>query len=189
LDFDAIEVAEGSAEYEEWHKKLGFQPLGEEAVVKAKERVKQLKIVYGDSFTSPFGWARCALGPDDGKGFKALERAVRLDHWRPAYRGACHSIHATPRRVFFSFSQPEVELPILAVGPSNYGLADPGQNAVLSLVQLTSAFMLFTEKEAPIDLAVVLRVMMNTADTAAGILVDIHHKLEQELKDDDVDES
>ena len=30
---------------------------------------------------------------------------------------------------------------------------------------------------------------MNTADTAAGILVDIHHKLEQELKDDDVDES
>lgn len=38
------------------------------------------------------------------------------------------------------------EIDVLLAGPSNFGLADPGQSTALSLLQVTSALLLTTPK-------------------------------------------
>jgi hypothetical protein len=71
--------------------------------------------------------------------FVDIERAAGIDHLRPYYRMASHPVHANPKGVFFRLGL-MWESQILLAGPSNAGLADPGQCAALSLSQVSAVF-------------------------------------------------
>lgn len=184
LEHDAIEVAKGSEEYEQCYSPLGFQPLGENNVRSAKERAARLVEKYGENFSQPFGWA-CSVVKDVGRpGFASIERAVNLQHFRPLYRGSSHNVHAPSRRVFHSNMSPAGTPQVLATGPGNYGLADPGQNAAISLVQLTACFLWLYGKEVPIDVTAALAILGRLSDSASSALLDAHQQLEREIAED-----
>ena len=110
---------------------------------------------YGEDFRSDYGWASEALG-NRNPNFDALEASVGLDHWRAHYRMGGHNVHANPKGTFFKLGLLD-EVNLLLAGPSNAGLADPGQNAALSLTQLSSALLVL---QTTFDNLVALRTML-----------------------------
>jgi hypothetical protein len=84
-------------------------------------------------FRGDYGWAAGFLG-NAKPTFADLEDTVSLDHYRPFYGAASDSIHAGPKGLQAKLSSVHEDL--LLLGPSPYGLADPGQNTALSLALL-----------------------------------------------------
>ena len=102
------------------------------------DRVRSL---YSDeAFLNDYGWAAPFLGDGSNQRikFSQIEEAARIDHLRPYYRLASHGVHANSRGAFFSLGLPEGESAML-FGPSWIGLSVPGQNAAISLAQVTVA--------------------------------------------------
>ena len=70
-----------------------------------------------------------------------------LDHFRPYYKLASHNVHANPKGMLFRLgSPPDAEL--LIAGPSIYGIADPGHETAISLLQITTNVLTY---DATID--------------------------------------
>ena len=59
------------------------------------------------------------------------------------YKLACNNVHSGPKSIRFKLGlfEKESEALILA-GPTNYGLADPGQSCAISLGQVTTTLLL-----------------------------------------------
>lgn len=127
----------------------------QESVRRARNEVVRR---FGAGYESDYGWAVGVLGkkPD----LPDLEAANELSRWRPYVRMAEHAIHAGSRSLFWDIGMPE-EMGAGPIGPTNMGLADPGQNTALTLQLATLAYLLSrTELEALVD-AQALGVMAN----------------------------
>ncbi len=177
LEHEVIESAKGAEEYQRWYSRLGYDPI-EPAVLEDLRR-EQDRVVkaHGPVFRNPHGWAAAALGRQDRFGFDAVEAAVDLSHLRPFYRMASHSVHAASKGATFSLSQPFWPPRALLAGPSNAGLADPGQCAAQSLVLATSSLLL---DEPTLDRLIMMRLLSELAIQATDELMDAHWKLEAE---------
>ncbi|MBU7027765.1 MAG: hypothetical protein HXS48_12585 [Theionarchaea archaeon] len=120
---------------------LGYPPLAKEEEKKLEECRDQLYAEYGKWFVKgPYGWAADVLGKEKPQ-FKDLEEAAGLSHLRPYYRMALDAIHAGPKGITFNLGLPETEKELLLTGPSNTGLADPGQLTAISLNQINVALL------------------------------------------------
>src|SRR5436190_21557442 len=93
---------------------------------------------FGKEFRGQYGWAAHHLKLSQ-PGFGDLERAAGIDHLRSYSQMASYNVHANAKGIFWKLGlMPETQL--LLAGSSNVGLADPGQSAALSLVQVTTVF-------------------------------------------------
>lgn len=103
---------------------------------------------YGKDFDSQYGWATPFL-PENNRapGFQSLEKAVKLDHMRPYFKWASQNIHPNIKTITKSLTLPTFETSVINIGPSNFGLTDPAQNAALSLTQATATILTIVEKE------------------------------------------
>jgi hypothetical protein len=117
--------------------------LGEEVSVQEVEELKraraELVAKYGRSFANNWGWAAGVLKKAD-PGFHDIAAATDMSHWAPYVRMASHGIHAGPRGGYFDLGSPD-RLMAIPPGPSHFGLADPGGNALVSLGQATVALL------------------------------------------------
>jgi len=105
--------------------------------MKSMEKTKtELCARFGKGFSKEYGWAA-----DRTKiiTFKDLENEVGINHLRPYYKMANISIHAGPKGIRFSLGSPNNN--IIPVGASNMGLADPGMNTVISLLNMNTALL------------------------------------------------
>jgi hypothetical protein len=142
---------------------LGVQPMAAAVFEQLQREADQVKKKYGKGFASDYGWAS-DLMPRGLSGFRGLETLAGLDRMRPHYRLASHGIHSGARGGALNvFEQGGARM--LAVGPSNTGLGDPGHGTLLALAQVTSALV----NVAPEDVATFQRVV---ALKALHILVD-----------------
>jgi hypothetical protein len=137
LRHEVIESHKAALEYQEYYKKLGYEPLSEEKLEKIKREYDSLIVKYGKSYKEQYGWAADDLKLRNPK-ISQIEKDVKLDHFRPYYRMASHSIHLNPKGIIFPLGLMDLTKPILLAGPSNAGLADPGQCMVISLNQITA---------------------------------------------------
>jgi hypothetical protein len=135
---EVVESRRAANEYEKYRKRLGRRTLGKGEIRKLESRCATLGQKFGPDFLSPYGWAAHDLKMKKPT-FADIERAAGIDHLRPYYRMASHPVHANPKGVFFSLGLMS-ESQILLAGPSNSGLADPGQCAALSLSQVSAVF-------------------------------------------------
>lgn len=87
-------------------------------------------------------------------------------------------MHANPTGTFFKLGLLD-EVNLLLAGPSNAGLADPGQNAALSLTQLSSALLVL---QTTFDNLVALRTMLLLEGEIGEMFLDA----DQCLKEDEV---
>ncbi|MBU7047416.1 MAG: hypothetical protein HXS54_13365 [Theionarchaea archaeon] len=137
---DSIESYKAMMEYQKHSNTLGY-PLLIREEKKLKKFRDKLRSKYGKSFVrETYGWAADALKKEKPR-FSDIESAVNLSHLRPFYRMAAHAIHANPKGITFDLGSPGINKELLLTGPSNTGLADPGQLTAISLNHINVALL------------------------------------------------
>ncbi len=173
---DAVESYKAARQYQEYHKRLGYEPLSDQEFKQIESAYQHLLNRFGPAYKESYGWAEPLIGKKRPT-FKDIEEEVELDHLRPFYKMASHNVHANPKGVFFKLGlglYPESQ-DILLAGPSNQGLADPGQGAALSLAQITVTLL---GLETNIDRLVICNILMALVDEIGEEFVAVQKLLE-----------
>jgi hypothetical protein len=143
---DTASAAGAAEEYQRYADQLGEKPISPERMVQIEEDRADLRERYGPCYDRENGWAIVALGrtcptehwskPRCRVTIAELEQAVDLQHQRPYYRMASHTVHAGPRGIHWNLEIGDTAEMMIA-GPVDHGLADPAGSTAQSLVQLT----------------------------------------------------
>ncbi|HEX5504552.1 MAG TPA: DUF5677 domain-containing protein, partial [Thermomicrobiales bacterium] len=134
-----VESATSANDYQDYCARLGYEPLSAEEMAALEADKAALCRRFGPEYRHHYGWAAKALGSPRPT-FKQIEAAVSLQHWRPYYGMASHSVHAKPKGIAFDLGN-MFPSELMLAGPSNSGLADPGQSALISLFQITTILL------------------------------------------------
>lgn len=162
-EHQVIESYRAAVDYQACCERLGYEPMSDEEVEEMAGAREDLLQSYGREFDSAYGWAAEAVGKPRPT-FRDIEEATGIDHYRAHYRMASHNIHANPKGVFFRLGLVK-EARLLLAGPSDAGLAEPGQSTAISLMQVTAAVSLLRpDLDALIGLAVLSRVTDDTVN-------------------------
>lgn len=140
IDFNIVDSYRAATQYQEKHKKLGYEPIPKDEFDSLKLKYDETVKHYGSEFKNRYGWASKHLNKE-APNFSDLEDAVKLDHWRPYYKNASFGIHAGPKLVF---NQNDSAIGHILAGPSDAGLYEPGMNLTLSLFQFTTSYLLYS---------------------------------------------
>ena len=137
---EAIQQRKLAQAYKKHQDRARLEPVPQAEIDALDERCETLVARFGKIFNEDYGWAAPALG-DKQPSLAEIERAVQLDHLRPYYRMASDNVHANSHGAFYKLGVFSPGRAILLAGPSNMGLAEPGQGAALSLGQVTAALV------------------------------------------------
>ena len=108
--------------------------------------------------------------------FKNLEEIAGINHMRAHYRMASHNVHANPKGIYFKLGLID-EGAILLTGPSNFGLADPGQCTSISLLQSTVALCTV---EPNLDTLVGIKILEILIKEIGDLFSEIQSSIERE---------
>ncbi len=139
LDHDAVSRWRQVQEYQRRAGDLGFDPIEPDVLAGIRERHDGMLTRYGKGFREAYGWAN-EEGDSRRLTFRDLEALAGQDHLRPYYQMANHPIHAGAQGLLWEIGA--VDDRVLVTGPSDRGLADPGQLTAFSLAGLTRTFVL-----------------------------------------------
>ncbi len=171
---DAVESYKAARQYQEYHKRLGYEPLSNQEFKQIESAYQHLIDRFGPAYRESYGWAEPVIGKRKPT-FRDIEEKIGLDHLRPFYKMASHNVHANPKGVFFKLGLYPKSQDILLAGPSNTGLADPGQGAALSLAQITVALL---NLETNIDRLVICNILMALVDEIGEEFVAVQELME-----------
>lgn len=175
LEHDVVESWKAAVEYAEHCGSLGFDEIDAPELAQVKQVRDAALKKHGPPFKESYGWAARDFGRVPK--FADLEKDAGLAAWRPFYRLARNPVHANPKALRHRLGVMAGAAPCLPLGPSNYGLADPGQNTGLSLAKATSVLM----RIAPIsdERIVLMSAMRELSSRIAKAFVDAQHRIEQ----------
>jgi hypothetical protein len=142
-------------------------------VTPAVEARDAVTLQLGGDFKTQYGWAADLLGIPRPT-FADLEKSAGLDHWRPYYMMASWGVHATTKGAMWNLGAGRLDKFLLA-GGSVYGLADPGHQALISLLQVTSAFLLLSS--TPKEL-LIIEGLNKMVERAGEAFIEAHRRLE-----------
>ncbi|MBI5000333.1 MAG: hypothetical protein HZB92_02240 [Euryarchaeota archaeon] len=171
---EIIESYKALNELKTHERKLDTEPITQDELDKLNKMRDELCRKYGKPFSGNYGWASRVVNTNrkDGHGpsFVDIEKAVGLNHLRPYYRMASHPTHANPKGIRFNLGIISSKDLILS-GPSNAGLADPGQNAAISLYHVNVA--LLTSKPS-IENLIILNSMERLLEEIKLAFIEVH---------------
>jgi len=139
LEHQFVEMFRSAGSYQEYCERFGEEPLGKEEIDDLRIRRDELVGKYGPDYEKDYGWAAEALSLRKPT-FAAIAKSIDMTHWSPYVRMASHGVHAGPRGGFFDLGLP-ADIDAIPASPSHFGLADPGMNALVSLMQSTVALL------------------------------------------------
>lgn len=141
LHYEIMETYREVLEYQKHCHELGYEPLTEKELHRIKMKHDEVLKTYGSDFGKQYGWIPKDILKE--RTFAGIEKSERFDKLRPYYRMACHNVHSGPKGIEFRLGllRGGSSRSILLAGPSNYGLADPGQGAAISLNQITTRLL------------------------------------------------
>jgi len=174
LEHQFVEMYRGAVKYQEYCGLLGEEPLSKEEIDDLRSRCGELVTKYGRDYKKDYGWAAEALSPRRPT-FAAIAESIDMRHWSPYVQMASHGVHAGPRGGFFDLGLP-AEIDAIPASPSHFGLADPGANSLISLLQSTVALLnhgLGRNKD-------------NVGDILEGLVLIIQMKILQALVDEGI---
>jgi hypothetical protein len=170
-----VEANRAAKDYQDYCQRLGLEPLQESELASLRSSTDSFVLRFGKEFRENYGWASHHLRipkPD----FRKIELAVGVDYLRPYYRMASHNVHANPKGIFFRLGVSD-ESHVLLAGPSNAGLADPGQCAALSLGQICGEL---ASLQPSVDHNLILQVIVLLVTEIADLFGQAHTKLEDD---------
>ena len=132
---DLVQAYRSGMRYQEWNSALRHRPLSKKTISTLERNFQIVKKKFGSSFVKEYGWAAAELGKGNPN-FADIEKAVGLEKLRPYYRWASDNVHANVRGTHLKLGLPG-PAGVLLAGSSDAGLADPGNGAAMSLLQLT----------------------------------------------------
>jgi hypothetical protein len=136
---------------------------------------------YGREFGQSYGWAVDAVRSSDPSfrgrvAFALIESAAGINHLRPYYRMASHSVHANPKGISFNLGLIR-QRELLLAGPSNYGLADPGHGACISLSQVTTSLL---SLKSDFESVMAMKAIQHYVEEARRAFLDAQQEVEEE---------
>ncbi len=133
---------------------------------------------FGPPFKNDWRWAAPLFPANPPATLAKLAQLVGLDHLKPWFRLSSHGIHsgatgAMHVRDFYGRGD------VMLAGPSNGGLADPGNGGLICLFQVTSALLIYAGTGGPKahDL-LTLKAISRLLDRAQATFLEIHQALE-----------
>jgi len=127
--------------YQKHCRRLGYEPLTDKELEAIRKRSEEVLKTYGKDFREEYGWVPKSILIE--RNFAEIEKHVKLGHLRPYYRTASQNVHSGPKGIGVKLGllRGGSTKNVLLAGPSDYGLADPGQNAAISLYQITTCLL------------------------------------------------
>ena len=148
--------------------------MSHEEFEEAERDINQLKSKYGDDFVKPYGWIGDVL-PKRKRNFAGIEETVEFKHMRSYYKMANNSVHSGAKGFLYKLGTFE-QGNVLLAGPSNYGFADPAQNAAFSLFQTTLTLSGF---ESYLEDGLYIQVGWRMFDELSEKFVEIQKSIEE----------
>jgi Family of unknown function (DUF5677) len=180
LQHRQVERHKDALYYQQYCQALGYPPFSDEQMADIQQQRDEVVARYGTLYKNDWGWAVPVLPANQQPNFRALEEAAGLQHFRPWFRLSSHGVHsgatgAIHIRDFYGRGT------AMLAGPSNAGLADPGNGALISLHQVTVALLVHGGPNGPQaqDL-LTLKAISNLLDQARQTFLEIHQALEAE---------
>jgi hypothetical protein len=167
---EVIQVAKQSDRYEVHHEALNHEPqdpIGRQEILDAR---RALITRFGAAYAKDYGWVGGALSGIPT--FERIEESVGLAHWRPYFGMASQSVHAGFRGMTNDIGQMSsvCSQQVMLAGPSNAGLAEPGQSAVIALANCTIALLSHVPRpESVIGMKVLQRLVEETSEAFMNV--------------------
>lgn len=145
LDYEAVEAYFQAKDFRTHQNRMDYEPVSNTDFKSLKKGFATMKKTYGADFVKksnyPFGWI-----PRDTlkvRSLKEIEKSVKLDMFRPYYDLAGYNLIGGQNGLIFKpgTRKSRKKRVVIPVGPSNYGLANPGKSAAISLGQITSCLL------------------------------------------------
>lgn len=157
---DHVTAWKRAKSYMEHHERANLGPIDKETLDRLEANSKDIMGRFGDSMKEDYGWAAPALNKTRPT-FADLEKATRLDHWRPRYKWATQNTHGSYRSLGSTLATCESEQPVLSVGESNSGMTDPAHMTAISLNAATLPVIML---EPNLDRLAVAKIMERLSD-------------------------
>ena len=160
--------------YLNFQERLNLEPLASEEFNILKSERDKLVDRFGSSFKKDYGWAACALG-NQRPTLSAIEEQVNLDHLRPYYKMASDNVHANSHGANYRLGLHLFKKNVLLAGPSNAGLAGPGQLTAISLHQVTTTLL---ATSVSFDTVVFMKIHEKLVDEIGKTFLKAHQEYE-----------
>jgi hypothetical protein len=178
LQHEIVESKRAQDEYVRSHEELGFRKIPEREIKNVNRLFDVMLSRYGKEFGSQYGWMAHRL-KNPRPTFADLEKFAGKSLIRSFYKMASYNVHASPKALKFRLGSLGTRNGILLAGASNAGLEEPGQNAAISLTQITA--LLFNSRWSFEKLSQ-LKTLMNLRDRTVSEFVRAGRKLENDEK-------
>jgi hypothetical protein len=165
LDYEAVETYLQAQAISEYQQEMGYASLSKRDLKLIQKDLEALEKLYGADYTKksnyPYGWIPRTIMKT--RSLKEVERSVKLDVFRPYYDLAVYNILGGQNGLIFKLgiTKKKNKRLIMPVGPSNYGLGEPGKSSAISLGQVTSSLLLY---DTGIKRQVIVEALRNLVD-------------------------
>ena len=183
LDYEVVESYFQAEAIFEHQQKMEYESLSERDFKAVKKKFNKMKKTYGADFVRkanyPYGWVpRTVLKT---RSLKEIEKVVKLDLLRPYYDLASYNVYGGPKGLIFKLGtvNKETENVFVSVGPSNYGLADPGESAAISLGQVTACLLL---AKSTVKSLIIVEALRNLVDEICDAFCKIQAEFSRDTK-------
>jgi len=176
VDHRNIETCKAAEEFQKYCKKIGEIPLADEEMEKHRKKRQDLIDLYKSPFKEMHGWAADALN-NPKPSLSDLMRNVGFSHLLPSNRMASWAIHASNAKcLLFTLSSPDEGC--ILTGESNYGMADPGCSATLSLWQINHLLITLRENR---NNQTIIESMTSLTNEIRKTFVEVHNSIDTSI--------
>jgi hypothetical protein len=183
LDYEIVESYYQAQAIHEHQQEIGCQLLSEKDFEEIKKELGKIRKLHGSDFVEkknyPYGWVPRRILKR--RSLREIERLVKLGMLRPYYDMVSYNVNWGPEGLMFKLGLMKNSRNGLVplIGPSNYGLADPGKSAAISLGQVTACLLL---AKPTIKRLVIVEAMRNLVDEICDAFCKIQAEFSQDSK-------
>jgi hypothetical protein len=154
--------------------------MDEDEILNIERERDRLKKKYEKEFDDDLGWAHGYVAGRPT--FAQIEKAAKLDLWRPHYIWASSAVHGGIKGMlsdigFLAFSDSEMQQ--MPSGPSNYGLADP---AICSAIALHSCTRTLIKQRPSFESVAMIEALGMIVLSTEESFIKIQRKLDEEIE-------
>jgi len=180
LDYEAVENWLQAQAIYDYQQNVDCTSLSKKDMKALKKDFEAMEKLYGSDFVKksnyPYGWIPREVLKT--RSFREIENSVKLDTFGAFYDLAGYNLHGGQNGLIFKLgTMKSNNRVVIPVGPTNYGLADPGRSAAISLGQVTACFLM---SESDIKGRVIVEALRDLVDQ----ICDAFGKIEAEFAKD-----
>jgi len=184
LDYEVVKGYFQAQAIRKNQQKMECKSISERDIEEAKKKVNKMNKTYGSDFVKkanyPYGWVPREVLKT--RSLREIEKSVKLEMLRPYYDLAGYTVYGGSKGLVFKqgLMTKKSKNVILPVGPSNYGLADPGKIAAISLGQVTACLL---ATAATLKRLVIIETLRSLVDEICDAFDEIHAEFSENSKE------